>query len=93
MSVLSPPVLDRAPELAVLHLLAETLQTATLALIAVHPGLTCEPPPSWRPPPPSTRQADQIIRLAYQLENAIATYRRLTQAELAHAPPRGGVSF
>lgn len=92
MTVPYPPLLNRAPELAVLYVLGETLQTATLALIAVHPGLTCDPPPWWRPLPASTRQADQILLLAYQLEDAIATYRRLTEDDLAHPPPADTVS-
>ena len=87
MTALSPPLLGRAPELALLHVLGETLQTATLALIAAPPALSCEPPPWWRPEPPSSRQADRIIHLAYQLEDAIAAYCRLTQHELANPPP------
>ena len=80
--VLTPPLLARAPELAMLEVLRETLHTTIVSLLAAHPSLAGEPPPWWRTVAPSTCQADQLILLAYQLGDAISSYQRLVEEQL-----------
>jgi hypothetical protein len=83
MKTLTIDLVNEASELAVIEILNQTLETATIALMAANPYLFCEPPPWWRKPPRSSIIAQHIVELARQLSDALAHYGRAVDAELA----------
>lgn len=82
MNNLSVHLVRAAPELAVLEVLSQTLETTIAALIAADPGLFSEPPPPWVPIPQSTRIAERIVELARQLLDSLADYQCAVELDL-----------
>ncbi len=84
MKALDPVLVASLPETAVLDILAATLETAIIALLAAHPRLQRDDhPPGWcATEPAACCLADAIIELVYQLDNAIIHYRDVVEAEL-----------
>ncbi|MBU0646789.1 hypothetical protein KJ611_04975 [Patescibacteria group bacterium] len=80
MSILSPPLLALAPELAVLYLLAESLGVTTVVLLAAHPELSNNPPLTRGS---AIAQADQITLLIEKLQDAVAIYVEHTEEQVA----------
>lgn len=87
--MLQPPGLGqiaRAPELSVLSLLDNALETARASLSAAHPVLIELDTPDWRPSPElSARFAARIMRQARRLQHALAAYHAIT---VVSAPTR-----
>ena len=82
MNNLNVHLVRSAPELAVLEVLSQALETTIAALVAADPGIFCEPPPPWVPIPKSTRIAERIVELARQLTDELADYQRAVELAL-----------
>ncbi len=82
MRTLTVQLVRSAPELAVIEVLGQVLETAIAALAAADPGIFCEPPPLWVPIPQTTRIAEHIVELAHQLLEALADYRHAVELAL-----------
>lgn len=85
MKMLEPSLVASLPETAVLDLVAGALETAIVALLAVHPSLDRGSHPAGccsHNDPSACCLADAIIELIYQLDNAIIHYRDFVEAEL-----------
>ena len=88
MSVLDPALVARAPELAVLDILGDTLITAIVALAARYPELEGDHPLHWCSSSPSSCCfASTIIEDIYVLDKALAYYRHFIEEELRDAEP------
>ena len=73
----TPGEIADAPELAILHALAEILDLAPRALVAAHPELADPDAPFWvREASRTTRKADDILATAHRLQRHIRAYRR-----------------
>jgi hypothetical protein len=74
-----PRDLRAAPELAVLAVLDDVLETAVLAILAANPQLEHDPfEPYWQtsePAPPRLYTADAVIYVAHGLRCAVDRYR------------------
>jgi len=79
---LSVPLVRSALELAVVEVLSQTLETATITLLAADQGIFSDPPPPWIPIPRSTRIAERIIELAAQLRHELGQYQRAVERDL-----------
>ena len=86
MSVLDPALVARAPELAVLGILGDTLITAIIALAARYPELEGDHPLHWCTSSPSSCCfANTIIEDIYVLDIALTQYRDFIEDELRAA--------
>lgn len=85
MSVLlEPALIAAAPELAVLDIISDVLETCTFALFAAHPILEAgEHPASWcSSEVKACCLADRIIDRLNELDNAIIDYGEFVREEL-----------
>ncbi len=74
----TPPEYDRAPELGVLAILTGILEGVSMVMLAANLELLDdEPPPYWRPLPPTAAAADNILRQVDRLRRAVDAYRRV----------------
>ena len=86
MSVLDPALVARAPELAVLDVLGDTLITAIVALAARYPQLEGDHPLHWCSfNPSSCCFANTVIEDIYALDKTLAYYRHFIEEELRAA--------
>ncbi len=67
-----PELLAQAPEMAILRLLDEALDTACFALLAEHPSLLMED--ARRDDPPTLRLAQRLMRRAALMERDLRSY-------------------
>ncbi len=81
---LLPYDLSRAPELAPLALLEETLHISVLSLCAEHPTLQHDPEPQ---EPTSLRRARRLIASISTFQNALDKYRDSVYRALCPTPP------
>lgn len=83
MSILDPTLVARAPELAVLNVLSDTLTTAIVALAARYPDMHGDHPLHWCSSTPSACCfANTIIEDLYALDIALAHYCDFIEDEL-----------
>lgn len=86
---LVPRHIHEAPELAVLGVLAAALDMTFLVLNAAYPEID-EPPNlsnRWRP---GAVSAYRVLMSAGDLRRVLATYRRVTEAQLSGTSPSSG---
>jgi hypothetical protein len=81
----TPPDYQRAPELALLTLLAAALDIVARTLTVAHPELGDADRPFWRPVPPTVPAAEAVLRQLDRLQRALVAYRT---AALTPPPPR-----
>ena len=67
--------LERTPHLAVLEIVQHAIGVAIRAMVAESPELIGEPHP-WRSESADTRAARRLFRHLFQLDRALARYRR-----------------
>ena len=66
---------ERAPELAVLALLAAALDIVGRTLCVAHPEIGDTDRPYWRPLPPTVPAAENVLRQLDRLQRALVAYR------------------
>lgn len=83
-----PPLLDRAPQLAILEVLESALDVTAQVLAAENPKLLDHELPYWvaQKEPPSYFTALAIIKLLQQLRRSIDRYRADVDRELNDRP-------
>lgn len=74
----TPPEYDHAPELGMLAILVSILEGVSMLMLAANLELLDdEPPPYWRPLPPTATAAGNILRQVDRLRCAVDAYRRV----------------
>lgn len=80
LCAITPTDLGENPELAVLHILDRTLDTARLVLVAAHPQLNTGDPGE-QPVDLEAFAAKNVLIAAHALQEVLALYRDATDAE------------
>jgi hypothetical protein len=78
---------DRAPELAVLALLATALDIVGRTLMVAHPEIGDTDRPFWRPLPPTVPAAECVLRQLDRLQRALVAYRNAALIPPPDPPP------
>jgi hypothetical protein len=87
--LITPPDVERRPELPVLGALEAALEMTSLALCTHYPEIL---PPDWplrspRPPEPAAYMANLLLTLTQALRNATRAYRETIVRDLIESRP------
>ena len=89
----TPPEYDHAPELGVLAILVGILEVVSMVMLAANLDLFDDERPYWRPPPPTTPAADNVLRQVDRLRRAVDAYRRVAVPQPPPEPPSDDIPF
>ena len=82
MTTVSPELVAAAPELAILDLLTDAIDTSIIALLAQYACLADDDPRWCCTTTMHCRLAETVIDRLYELNNAIIHYRNVVEADV-----------
>ncbi len=82
MSTVNPGLVAAAPELAILDLVADAIETSIIAILAEYPCLADDQRRSCCVTTMHCRLAETVIDRLYALDNAIIHYRNVVEADV-----------
>lgn len=82
MTTVNPQLVAAAPELAILDLVADAIETSIIAILAQYPCLADCQPRSCCDTTRHCRLAETITDRLYELDNAIIHYRNVVEADV-----------
>lgn len=78
------PSLWDSPEIAVLSILEQTLETTVSVMCRTNPGILDHERPYWVKSLPSEAVADRVVNLSFSLMRSVRKYRTTLLVEQAH---------